>query len=356
MALDTESTIIIPVRNNGSEIRRCLRSIVKGTIIPEIFVLDNGSTDDTEKILQKEFPEVHHVKLGANTGRAHAVNTGIHLTRTPYCIVFSPEVRVGKHCVESLLRTAKQHPEAYGVQATVLHGKEPATVLSAGLQMDAAGRVSRCDRMKRRVSKVQAVGLEACLLNMEILFEIGIFDERYYGILEDLDLGVRAQLLGYTGVCDPHARVQSPESLFEMTPFYKKVTVGNLVYLLYMNMPDVQYRINARVLKGAPSRRQGRIAEKLGMTSDELENFVLRGKEMCLNAELEVIEADQGASVTKRPLPEEFCMDVTDEKVNHIYPLFLGTRRNSNLQGAFASLKLQGILWLKMTKRSGMQL
>ena len=54
--------------------------------------------------VRREFPQVRVFDFGMNPGRAHAVNTGIHLTRTPYVMTFSPGLAAGRHCIERLCR------------------------------------------------------------------------------------------------------------------------------------------------------------------------------------------------------------------------------------------------------------
>ncbi len=351
-----ECTILIPVRNDAAKLRVCLQSVLLGSVVPEIIVLDNGSTDETGTVLEQEFPGVRHVQIGANTGRCHAINTGIHMTKTPYCMTLSPHIRVGKHTVERLIIAAERHPNAYGIQARVMDSENNGVLLSSGIELDAMGKISHRGSGKnflsRRVrkkygasAKVLAVGLEASLFRMDRLTGIGIFDERLYGTAEDLDLGIRAALDGLYGLSEPGAVVRGDRSLYEVSDFYKKVQIGNIVYILYKNMPSFQYRLNAPLIRSSVGAIQTRAAHALCMDVEELQSSVLRGKEMCMNAELEKWEAEQGASVTKRPLPEEFCMDVTDERVRNVYPLYLGEKIQGDPGKILQYVRLQCRFW-----------
>ena len=95
-------TLIIPVRRDADKLERCLRAVQSGTVVPRIVVMD--CTADPEKLekTREKFPGVRFFDLGMNPGRAHAVNTGIHITQTPYVMTLSPGLLVGKHCVERL--------------------------------------------------------------------------------------------------------------------------------------------------------------------------------------------------------------------------------------------------------------
>ena len=83
-------TLIIPVRRDADKLERCLRAVQSGTVVPRIVVMD--CTADPEKLekTREKFPGVRFFDLGMNPGRAHAVNTGIHITQTPYVMTLSP--------------------------------------------------------------------------------------------------------------------------------------------------------------------------------------------------------------------------------------------------------------------------
>ncbi|MCL7384019.1 MAG: glycosyltransferase, partial [Thaumarchaeota archaeon] len=56
-------SIIIPVRNEGVKIRRCLDSILKQRgIVPQIIVVDDSSIDDTKNII-KEYSRKHPIEM-----------------------------------------------------------------------------------------------------------------------------------------------------------------------------------------------------------------------------------------------------------------------------------------------------
>jgi hypothetical protein len=51
---------------------------------------------------------------------------------------------------------------------------------------------------------------------------------------------------------------------------------------------------------------------------------------LCFMAEMEMMEREElGMSVTKLPLPDEFCMEVSWAGRKLIYPLWLGERMES---------------------------
>ena len=81
---NSKVTLILPVRRYSAQVIRCLKSILAGTVVPEILVMDCTAEPGALDQVRKEFPQVRVFDFKMNPGRAHAVNTGIHLARTPY--------------------------------------------------------------------------------------------------------------------------------------------------------------------------------------------------------------------------------------------------------------------------------
>ena len=74
-------TVVVPVFNtNPKFLRECIKSILNQTLIPEIIVVDDGSTDEgTIKELEKIESLVDTLHWGEHKGVAHALNVGNRL-------------------------------------------------------------------------------------------------------------------------------------------------------------------------------------------------------------------------------------------------------------------------------------
>jgi GT2 family glycosyltransferase len=70
--------IVIPVFNRINFTRECLISLRGQTYTDyKTLVVDDGSTDDTEEIIKREFPEVKVLKGDGNLWWTGATNMGI---------------------------------------------------------------------------------------------------------------------------------------------------------------------------------------------------------------------------------------------------------------------------------------
>lgn len=348
---NSKVTLILPVRRYSAQVIRCLKSILAGTVVPEILVMDCTAEPGALDQVRKEFPQVRVFDFKMNPGRAHAVNTGIHLARTPYVMTFSPHLEAGKHCVERLCGALEEDGSLMSAQARILSADEPARISGAGwgltvgahpvVRGKGAGASYISPYAKR--ARITAAQMDAAVYRMEYLEVTGILDERYYGWLEDLDLGCRGILCGFNNLYEPQAVCREIGGTAEKSRdmgarpgtdegsgtdcvpgssrFYRQLETGNMIYFRY-------------------KFGMGGALEKLSglFSSPDADAAVQRGRIMCFQAEMECMERDElGMSVTKQTLPEEFCLKVREDGPVNVYPLYLGERvedRFSNLAGS----------------------
>ena len=230
-------TLIIPVRRGADKLERCLRAVLSGTVVPRIIVMD--CTADPAKLekARDKFPDVLFFDLGMNPGRAHAVNTGFHITQTLYVMTLSPGLLVGKHCVERLCAALDGERNLLSAQAKILSAEEPPRISGAGWLLDLAAEpvirgAGRSAASCSRKAGITAAQMDAAIYRMEYLEVTGILDERFYTRLEDLDLGYRGLIAGFKNVCEPSARCREMEKA-QTSSFYEQLETGNMEYFRY---------------------------------------------------------------------------------------------------------------------------
>jgi len=79
-----EISAIIPTYNRRNLLKRALTSVLNQTRPPQqIIVIDDGSEDDTAKLVQHEFPDIEYI-YQRNAGVSAARNRGIQAARYPW--------------------------------------------------------------------------------------------------------------------------------------------------------------------------------------------------------------------------------------------------------------------------------
>jgi len=103
-----EVTVIIPAYNEEKTIAKTIESIIASDYPNfQVFVIDDGSKDDTLKIAKKF--ENHKVKVfhKENNGKGSALNFGIEKAKTPIIFTMDADTRVEKDAMKKMVRYFK---------------------------------------------------------------------------------------------------------------------------------------------------------------------------------------------------------------------------------------------------------
>lgn len=269
-----ETTIIIPNYNGIQYLEKCICSLIKGESKEEngmesdklhalfdILVVDNGSSDGSEQVVEKlkkeraeHFPHIglHQIRLDHNTGFCGAVNIGIREAKTPYVLLLNNDTEVLPGFVSSLTRTIASDRKLFSVSAKMLSMKEPEKMDDAGDFYCALGWAFA--RGKGRPASDYAESAEifaacggAAIYRREVFEQLGLLDENHFAYLEDIDVAYRAQIHGYRNQYEPSAAVLHAGSATTGSahnPFKVRLSARNSVYLAYKNMPLLQLLLN----------------------------------------------------------------------------------------------------------------
>ena len=247
-----KTTVVIPNYNGRNYLQDCLTSLLEGSEVPAIIVVDNGSADESAAMVKERFPMVKLIALPENRGFSAAVNIGIHETGTEYVFLLNNDTVVLKDTIEELEAAMERHPKAFSVAAKMLQMKNPELIDSAGDFYCALGWAFARgkDRKTEAFSKETSV-FSACagaaLYRKAVFNEIGDFDENHFAYLEDLDIGYRARIYGYENRYEPAAAVlhygsASTGSRYNMRK--TELSSANNVCVIGKNMPLFQWILN----------------------------------------------------------------------------------------------------------------
>lgn len=110
MSKDIKVSIIIPAYNAAVYIRKCLESIVAQTIFDQlqVIVVNDGSTDGTEKILEEYDRRYSNISVitTSNRGVSNARNVGIQYAEGAYITFVDADDWVDRECYEKMLINA----------------------------------------------------------------------------------------------------------------------------------------------------------------------------------------------------------------------------------------------------------
>lgn len=216
--MNTPLVHVIVLNWNGmGHLPACLASL-KRQSYPDFRVLlvDNGSTDVSLSYVRREHPEVELFENGRNLGFAEGNNRGIRLAMergAEFVILLNNDTECDAGFVSALVSAAEEAP-SIGACASKLMFFDARSVLN-GVGTEATMLGCGGDRgmgekdagQYDRVEEVFGISGGACLLRSEALRRVGVFDPRYFSVLEDIDLSWRIRLAGYRIVAVPDSVV-----------------------------------------------------------------------------------------------------------------------------------------------------
>lgn len=247
-------TVVIPNYNGEKYIGPCLDSLKAQEEASgfEVLVVDNGSEDKSVSIIRGEYPWVRLICMPENTGFCHAANLGVEEADSEYVILLNNDTVVKTGFIKSLVSAIESRKNAFSVSAQMLMWDRPELVDDAGDRYCvlgwafSRGKGKPAEAFQAPVEVFSASG-GAAIYRRQIFLELGGLDEGHFAYLEDLDIGYRARLFGYRNYYEPGARVLhfgSASSGSRYNEFKTRLSSANSVYLIYKNMPVIQWIMN----------------------------------------------------------------------------------------------------------------
>ena len=192
----------------------------------EIFVVDNGSTDNTRKVL-KEFETrdlILVTLLEKNRGTTCARNIALKKAKGEYILILDSDTKVIPGAIETMLGVLNKNPQI-GIVAPQLvfpddtaqqsYKKFPTVFLkilkAVPLRfLEQAGTRLESYKFHPEEGKLYRVDycISACwMLRREVFKKVGFFDEKIFYAPEDADYCLRVWLAGFRVVHCPKAKV-----------------------------------------------------------------------------------------------------------------------------------------------------
>jgi len=218
-------SVVIVNWNAGEYLIPCLSSIFQQEPKAEVILVDNASTDGSERKAKERFPQIKLLRMGDNKGYSAGCNAGIRAARGKFILILNPDTLVLAEAFPQLLDFAQKHPEAgiIGPQMVGFDGKVQMSCRRFPSYETGLFRGTFLERLipkSRTLSRYLLSGWDhsvprevdwvsgaAMLLRRDFLREAGIFDETFYMYCEDVDMGMRAREFAWKVMYCPYAKI-----------------------------------------------------------------------------------------------------------------------------------------------------
>ncbi|AFM24253.1 glycosyltransferase family 2 protein [Desulfomonile tiedjei] len=218
---ETVVSFVVVNRNTAALLIRCLNHIFQSRLpqIPQVIVVDNGSTDDSVAQVRNAYPDVEIIEAGRNLGFAAANNRAFRISRGQFLMLVNTDAMLEPECAGRLLDLMKADPQI-GMAGPQLLNNDGTPQTSFEAVPTLATETLNRSLLKRlfpgrfpgkRVrlecsTQVEALIGAVMMIRRKAIEEIGEFDENYFFFLEETDLAVRMRKAGWKVVHDPSSK------------------------------------------------------------------------------------------------------------------------------------------------------
>lgn len=237
----------------------------------DIWVIDNGSTDDSVAWLQQAFGDrIKVVQLPHNLGYAGGYNEGLKQMEADVYVLLNSDVEVDPHWLDAPMKRFLENKKLGALQPTILSWKDKSAFEYAGAAggyIDSMGYPFCAGRLFEQVEAQQGQydfpksifwASGACMfVRASAFWEAGALDARYFAHMEEIDLSWRMQHLGYELLHEPKSVVYhlGGGSLAYGNPRKTYLNFRNSLITLQKNLPFPQMlvRVFLRLLLDFPA-------------------------------------------------------------------------------------------------------
>ncbi len=213
-----QCSVVIPVYNNVRYTFQCLRSLINEIDRDcEIIIVNNGSSDETERLLSYMHHTVQVLNNAHNLGFIKACNQGAAVARGKYLIFLNNDTVVQPGWLRHLVDTVESDHRVGAVGSMLLYPdgrlQEAGGIVWKNGDGANYGRGGNPKDGKFRFAReVDYCSAASLLIRRKPFEELGGFDERYSpAFYEDTDLCFALRSLGYKVMYQPMSQVVHDE-------------------------------------------------------------------------------------------------------------------------------------------------
>lgn len=207
---EPQISVVVVAYNSANVISKCIESLWSQTLKPhEIIVVDNASTDGTMETLKRM--NITVIQNPQNLGFAKANNIGIKNSTGDFIATLNPDAWADERWLEMLYNRME-----FGLGTGVVGSKildSNGKIWSAGGKLSIfrpgmaflIGNNEPDDGYHDKVCGRDFVDTCACLIRKSMMDKIGMFDEKFWLNVDDLDFCFRAHSGGYKIFYEPTA-------------------------------------------------------------------------------------------------------------------------------------------------------
>lgn len=231
---------IVIVNWNGGEIfKDCLHSLSQINYPKwELIVVDNGSTDGSEKLPTtfKKIPSSKLIINSSNRGFALANNQGYQKASGKYVLLLNNDTKVMSDFLAKMVKKMEEDKSIGVLQPKICLMDHPQYLDNAGSFFTKIGFLDHWGFMQKdgpefdEERKIFSAKGACMLIRKNVIDHVGLFDENFFSYFEESDFCWRVWLSGYKVIFYPQAKIYHKVGFT-----IRRLNVSNINYHYYKN-------------------------------------------------------------------------------------------------------------------------
>jgi len=255
-------SIIVPNWNGKDDVLECLYSVRKQEYPKdklEIIIIDNGSTDGSQKEIKNTIAKMQkekwvHLELienKINLGSSIARNQGIRASygKSKYVWMLDNDIVADPNALKELVELGEKYREIGILGSVNYYYNNPEEINYLGSMLNWKTWLFRDIYEKELANSnayfVDCVATSSLLIKKEIINEIGMLDPEYFCYFNDVDWCLRAKKSGYRICFLRNSKIWHKvlHSTNKISGFKIYYTTRNMIRLIKKNAPHKKYII-----------------------------------------------------------------------------------------------------------------
>jgi GT2 family glycosyltransferase len=265
-------TVGIATYNGRKLLEVALPSLRKQTLSEfRLVVVDDASTDGTADWVRAYWPDAHLIIHERNLGVTAALNSCLRTARSELIALFNNDIELDPNCLAELVSALDCYPDSSWAAAKLLNFEQRDLIDGAGDVYTWAGTAGRrghgeLDRGQYDAARpIFGACAGAAIYRSSALERVGLFDEDFFALYEDVDWNLRAQLAGLSCRYAPAAVAYHKGSTTigrGLTDFSRYHMWRNALWILAKDMPlDALLRHRGELIRGQSAILRSAIRE-----------------------------------------------------------------------------------------------
>jgi GT2 family glycosyltransferase len=242
-------SVVIPHWNAVAFLPTCLTALANQTYPAlEVIVVDNASSDGSQAYVREHHPDVQLIELDHNAGFTGACNAGMRAAQGVYICLLNNDTEVMPTWAAAVVEAFQRDSRIGAVASKMLlfdqrdHIHTVGDFFTVDGQAGNRGVWERDDGQYDQEEYVFGACGGSSTYRRVMLDAVGLLDDDFFFLLEDIDLAWRAQLTGWRCLYTPHAIVYHHLSASGGGKTASYYNGRNLIFVLVKNLPRELWR------------------------------------------------------------------------------------------------------------------